>query len=753
MTSLLIYLLDTLLIGVSFFNTIVMLWLGLTVILNAERRGWGTWAAGGGLLLGAAFFAVHSSVVGQAVWEVGSEMALWWRVGWVPFVAAPYLWYVVMAWYSGALRLRRHRIAAGVVGLLGAAALALLAVANPIPSYDDITSRASVPVWTFGGIAVVVLIYPAFSVLCVALSLLMLRQPITTERFMGEIGRERARPWLVAASLGLLAVSVVAGVGIGWLLDRVRSGTAPLLSTRSLAAILVFDLVLSLLIAVVVVLIGQAVVAYEIFTGKALPRGGLARYWRGALLLAAVFSLIVGASTDLPFAPIYQVVLLTLLVAALYALFSWQAFVERERGVERLRPFVASQRLYDHALGPHHSVESEISAPFRALCDDVLDARVAYLVPLGALAALAPPPLVFGATQPPANLAGLAPMLAAQHQLCLPIEPKLYGGAGWAVPLWSERGLIGALLLGEKRDGGLYTQEEIEIGRAAGERLIDSEASAELARRLITLQRQRLAESQILDRRTRRVLHDDVLPKIHTALLQLSATRGHTPIHPPSNSALTNDERRPTKARISVVRPSSFVLRRKHQTSSNGELTLPDMPFADLQSQLAEVHGEIANLLRELPPTAELELIKLGLGGALRHVVESELRGAFDGVTWQITLEANVAAAQLAPLNAEVVFYAARELLRNAARYGRGGDPARKLLLEVAICIDRADSTAQLSIIVADDGVGHGAAQHSGGSGQGLMLHSTLLAVIGGTLSSSHRPGGGTCATITLPCG
>ena len=87
----------------------------------------------------------------------------------------------------------------------------------------------------------------------------------------------------------------------------------------------------------------------------------------------------------------------------------------------------------------------------------------------------------------------------------------------WAVPLWSERGLIGVLLLGDKRDGGLYTQEEIEIARASGERLIDTQASAEMARRLMALQRQRLADSQVLDRRARRVLHDDVLPRLHTA--------------------------------------------------------------------------------------------------------------------------------------------------------------------------------------------------------------------------------------------
>ena len=49
------------------------------------------------------------------------------------------------------------------------------------------------------------------------------------------------------------------------------------------------------------------------------------------------------------------------------------------------------------------------------------------------------------------------------------------------MPLWSERGLIGLFLLGPKRGNGLYTQEDIEIARASGERLIDTRASAEIA--------------------------------------------------------------------------------------------------------------------------------------------------------------------------------------------------------------------------------------------------------------------------------
>ena len=90
------------------------------------------------------------------------------------------------------------------------------------------------------------------------------------------------------------------------------------------------------------------------------------------------------------------------------------------------------------------------------------------------------------------------------------------------MPLWSQRGLIGVLLLGGKQDEGLYSREEVEVAQASGERLIDSRVSAEVTRRLIGLQRQRMAETQVLDQRVRRVLHDEVLQDLHAAILAYS---------------------------------------------------------------------------------------------------------------------------------------------------------------------------------------------------------------------------------------
>src|SRR5207248_11099201 len=142
-------------ITVSFFNTIVLLWLGLTVLLNADRRTWGTWAAGGGCLLGALFFVGHSAGVGRGIGTISPEMEFWWRLSWLVVIGAPYMWYLVMAWYSGVLRAGHHRTWLLIVSALGLAALALLAVDNPLPSYGQIVQRAPVAIFSLASIPVV----------------------------------------------------------------------------------------------------------------------------------------------------------------------------------------------------------------------------------------------------------------------------------------------------------------------------------------------------------------------------------------------------------------------------------------------------------------------------------------------------------------------------------------------------------------------------------------------------------------------
>src|SRR4029453_18629595 len=102
-------------------------------------------------------------------------------------------------------------------------AVALLALSDPLPTYEAIVERSPVKIFSLAGIPVLVLVYPCYSVLCFILSLSALRRPAASERFMGDLARRRALPWLMAASLVLLAVSLSIGAAAGWFLLSVQS--------------------------------------------------------------------------------------------------------------------------------------------------------------------------------------------------------------------------------------------------------------------------------------------------------------------------------------------------------------------------------------------------------------------------------------------------------------------------------------------------------------------------------------------------
>jgi anti-sigma regulatory factor (Ser/Thr protein kinase) len=715
--------------SLSFFNTIALLWLGLSVLLNAEQRRWGTVLAGTGLVLGGIFFAAHTTIVGRPFGTFPAEMDLWWRLGWIPFVSPPYIWYVVVAWYANVLGMPLHRVAVSVLGVLGVLGLALIFFVSPLPSYSDLLHPQPTLYVQLGRVPTIVLLYPAYSAMCILLSIAALRHPAASGRFMGELARQRARPWLLAASLVLLAVSVLVGAMAWWVVRSVQAGELVLQAAPTATLLKLFDAGISGLLAVVIVLIGRAVASYEVFTGKALPRGGLLRQWRNGLILAGSFGVLMGGSLDVPVDPIFRLVLATVAMAVLYALHSWRVYVDREERISQLRPFVASDRLYDRLLSAPRSGIAESPAdgatePFHALCRDVLGAELAYLVPRGPLAPFAGASLVYPAGRPTsdmaANIDALLARIDSPQTMCVPLEPSTFDDAVWGVPLWSERGLVGILLLGPKADGQLYTQEEIEIARATGERLVDIQASAEMARRLVELQRQRLAESQIVDARARRALHDEILPRLHAALLALAS--GPVPASRPAGGRADSD------------------------------------PLADAAAEISAAHREIANLLRAMPTTVVPRIEHAGLFGALRQAIDGEMAGTFESVTWNVASEAERAARGMEPLTLEVLFGAAREAARNAARHGRGGDAARPLRLTVgAEVVDDA-----FEMLIEDTGVGlatpaaapPSTEQSAPGmlnSGQGLGLHSTLMAVVGGTMAVDAASHGGTRVRLSLP--
>jgi hypothetical protein len=199
--------------AISLINTILLVWLGLTVLFNAERRTWGSWLAGGGLLLGGLFFISHTAILGYGWSLFGIGLDFWWRLGLTPVVALPFVWYLMMLWYSGFWEDRANRLTKRQTPLFIFASImtiiifGLIAFENPIPSFTGYANQGLVETAAIGGIPLLVIFYPIYVILCVSLALDALRHPGPTDRVMGDLARERARPWLMATSIVLLLSS------------------------------------------------------------------------------------------------------------------------------------------------------------------------------------------------------------------------------------------------------------------------------------------------------------------------------------------------------------------------------------------------------------------------------------------------------------------------------------------------------------------------------------------------------------------
>lgn len=75
---------------------------------------------------------------------------------------------------------------------------------------------------------------------------------------------------------------MVVGITLFVLLQTVRSPYSTLsgMISNLLNTLSLIDLLLAFLVMITILTIGQAVVSYEIFTGKTLPRRGILGEWR-----------------------------------------------------------------------------------------------------------------------------------------------------------------------------------------------------------------------------------------------------------------------------------------------------------------------------------------------------------------------------------------------------------------------------------------------------------------------------------------
>lgn len=767
-------------IALSVFSLITYLWLGVTTLLMSERRSLVTWVGGLGLILGALFFLCHGALVAAGTSQSAPATTdLWWRLSWTPAFVAPLLWAAIGLRYtalSGSWRRLRTPALVAVAGLGAVTILLALLSWSSIAHYSDFiallnnslrlrTSEAlHVSLWVPAlGVSFVIYVGACASLPWAALAVRRFAPSIEARLAAGGFtlpasqravpaasdslpararsteaallwtpgdAWDRARPALLAASLCMLvAGGVVAVVGLLTALFEHRAAasavsqtlpgvTAPPQPGHAALALVLADLCVQVSLAAFGLLMGWAVVRQGILVERRLPQRGYMSHWRGMAALAGALAAVVAWMGAVSPDALPDLLLLAALVSVAIALLTWQSYVAHDRLLAQLRPFMASLSLGNTGwltTNPDE-VERGVDTLFTSLCHDVLGAAHGRLdISAGRLRH---------------SFTYAASDAERAHSAAV-------DGHDWSLPVSDGRGAVAFLSLGPRLDGVSYTSSDLEIARACGLRILDAVGEFATAQAVASLARRRGLEAELTAALPRRVLHDDVLPRLHLAMLRLEAQRARLKGQPVAVGGQTAAPDAPSAVDVA---------------SASDEI-------GAVVAELGRAHRDLAALMRAAP-MASARRLEHGFTGALRGALDGEFRGAFDEIEWETPDDAVAAADALPPVVADLLLSATLEAVRNAGRHARGDDLHRQLRLRVRLMADAQTVTAQVS----DNGVGLASPSGSSvgatapattspqaGARSGLLTHSALMALVGGSLSVRGDDDGGAVVTIRAP--
>jgi signal transduction histidine kinase len=155
----------------------------------------------------------------------------------------------------------------------------------------------------------------------------------------------------------------------------------------------------------------------------------------------------------------------------------------------------------------------------------------------------------------------------------------------------------------------------------------------------------------------------------------------------------------------------------------------------------------ISNLLKELPSAYSPQFEHISLPQAIRKLTIEEFSPYFKNIEYQWDEGVDTKLNDLSQIKKEVIYYAAREAIRNSALHAIPITGEEKVTLTICITIN-----TDIEIVIQDNGCGlkNGKAP-STGSGQGLVIHRTLMELIGGRLSIESEPGSFTRVSLHSP--
>jgi two-component sensor histidine kinase len=789
------YLLQTIVLALSIFNLVAFLWLAMTVWLNGNRKSGIARLGVVGLGLSALFFFIHALLISgpltQSTGLVTPEF-LWYLI-WLPALGVPYIWFAIGLYYaaminSGWRKRRPYLLALG--GIFGCIVLLLLIINRSTFTYEGtlrliayndtlndlgtgrfslilipvlflcyVTFCAIGPWFTFGRISRLLHVIWAYALsvperlrkshssadnhpespsLLQALLDAFWDDPTDVELLEEPyLSWHLARPGLLLAALLMAALTTTLGILVvqsivNWIQYGQHAAVSaippPLPSGLVLDELfplnlIILDLAATLAVALVILLIGYSVVRHGILIERSLARRGFFKQWRGIVIVATAVAIFIAILVSLTHSNLGGLLLITSLAAVTYALFTWSSYTAHDRYIALLGPFVRSTSLSHWLNTDLQKTEQDLGNLFFHLCHDVLAVQFAYLtVAAGTLkrnfSYRWPQETVLGsklvAFNKKGNVDSEAPkriqiILHGQRMIC------------WVLPILDERGLVAALYLGPREDGGAFTEEDMDLAQACGQRILDTLGDHEAMQAVAGLLRRRTVDVKLLGAQQRRVLHDEILPQMHLALLRLETLR------------------------------SMSDMKRGDSESAESLEICREQGLNEAIDIISDAHRRLATMMRTTAPGAPLRLERDGMMHAIHTMLEQDFQNAFDEIEWCVSEETVTAIDEvMPPAIAELIFAAVQEALRNAARHGRGNDVHRHLRLTLSASYNHEGHN--LEVVVADDGVGIiSASSATSGTGGGLLTHSALLAIAGGSLNIKSSPGEGVTVKIVLP--
>ncbi|HEV2583659.1 MAG TPA: ATP-binding protein, partial [Ktedonobacteraceae bacterium] len=498
----------------------------------------------------------------------------------------------------------------------------------------------------------------------------------------------------------------------------------------------VLDLSANGAVALVILLVGYSIVRHGILIERSLARRGFFEQWRGIVIVATATAIFIVLLVNFTRSSLGALLLITSLATVAYALFTWSSYTAHDRYIALLGPFVRSTSLRHWLNTNQQKTEQDLENLFFHLCHDVLAVRFAYLTimagsvrrnfsyrwPVETMLELVLPkkrnePVDGLSSRSRIKEDGIAPEAPKRVHITLHGQPMIC----WVLPIYDELGLVATLYLGPREDGGAFTDEDMNLAHACGQRILDTLGDHEAMQAVAGLLRRRIVDVKLLGAQQRRVLHDEILPQMHLALLRLETLR-----------SLPDANANP---------PLSL---------ESAELCR-EQALNEVIDQISGAHRRLANMMRTTAPGAPHRLERDGMMHAIHTMLEQDFQNAFDEVEWCVSEETAACIDEVTPpAIAELIFAAVQEALRNAARHARGSDVHRRLHLILKASFSR--EAPYLEVIVADDGVGIVSASGSTtGTGGGLLTHNALLAIAGGSLTVKSAPGEGVTVRILLP--